>query len=274
MLPVMDEGSFSRETAVRRTGDGTYTATMTPHWNIGDNANGGYMLSPVLRALLEETDQPDPVSITAHYLGAVQPDGSAATIEAVVVKPGRSISVGRAALRYAGRERLIVLGAFGDLSKPASEVPATIDLPAPVIPSPDECVQRSGDGQGVTLAITDRLDVRLVPDATGQQTAQEAVTEGWVRFRDGTEPSTLALPLFADGFPPSLFPRFGEIGWVPTIELTVQVRRPPAPGWIQARFECDDLHDGRMIETGVLWDSTGQVVARSRQLGLLLGRAG
>src|SRR6202007_1915128 len=82
MLPDMNEGSFGRETAVRRTEDGTYTATMTPHWNIGDNANGGYMLSPVLRALVEETDQPDPVSITAHYLSPLQPDGSAAIIEA------------------------------------------------------------------------------------------------------------------------------------------------------------------------------------------------
>ena len=96
------------------------------------------------------------------------------------------------------------------------------------------------------------------------------MTEGWIRFVDGTPPSTLALPLFADAFPPSLFSRFGRVGWVPTIELTVHVRRRPAPGWIQARFECDDLADGRMVESGTLWDSTGRVVARSRQLGLLL----
>ena len=62
----------------------------------------------------------------------------------------------------------------------------------------------------------------------------------------------------------------GFSGWVPTIELTVHVRKRPAPGWIQARFECDDLSDGRLVESGTLWDSTGAVVARSRQLGLLL----
>ena len=94
--------------------------------------------------------------------------------------------------------------------------------------------------------------------------------EGWIRFVDGTPPSTLSLPLFADAFPPSLFARYGRVGWVPTVELTVHVRRRPAPGWIQARFECDDLVDGRMVETGTLWDETGAVVARSRQLGLLL----
>ena len=39
---------------------------------------------------------------------------------------------------------------------------------------------------------------------------------------------------------------------------------------MQARLECDDLTGGRMIETGSLWDSTGALVARSRQIGLLL----
>jgi acyl-CoA thioesterase len=59
---------------------------------------------------------------------------------------------------------------------------------------------------------------------------------------------------------------------VPTIELTVHLRRRPASGWVLARFECDDVEGGRMIESGTLWDSTGAVVARCRQLGLVLAR--
>ncbi len=58
------------------------------------------------------------------------------------------------------------------------------------------------------------------------------------------------------------------------MELTVHARRRPASGWVQARFECDDVEGGRMIETGTLWDSTGAVVARSRQLGLVLSGPG
>jgi acyl-CoA thioesterase len=57
---------------------------------------------------------------------------------------------------------------------------------------------------------------------------------------------------------------------VPTIELTSHVRRRPAPGWVQGRFVTEDLQDGRMIEDGWLWDSTGALVARSRQLAMLL----
>ena len=41
------------------------------------------------------------------------------------------------------------------------------------------------------------------------------------------------------------------------------------PGWIQAEFWCHDLHDGRMVEDGALWDADGHLVAQSRQLALV-----
>jgi acyl-CoA thioesterase len=53
----------------------------------------------------------------------------------------------------------------------------------------------------------------------------------------------------------------------------VNVRRRPAPGWIQAQFQTRDMADGRMIEDGLLWDSQGHLIAQSRQLALLLKKA-
>ena len=120
------------------------------------------------------------------------------------------------------------------------------------------------------MPIAKRVDVRIAPERAIAGASADAVMEGWIRLADGSPPSTMSLPLFSDAFPPSLFAKFGRVGWVPTIELTVHARRRPTDGWCQARFECDDLVGGRMIETGTLWDSTGRVVARSRQLGLLL----
>jgi len=169
-------------------------------------------------------------------------------------------------LHHAGQDRLVVNAVFGDVGSPHA---AVITVRAPDLPPPEECVAREGGAQGVELPIAGRVEVRIPPDRVVGG-SDEAVMEGWIRFVDGTPPSTMTLPLFADAFPPSLFPKLGRVGWVPTVELTVHVRRRPAEGWIQARLECDDLSGGRMIETGTLWDSTGQVVARSRQLGLLL----
>lgn len=275
--------AFERETAVSGAGvdgegHGRWTTELTTDWDIGDTANGGYAMSSVLRALREVGGYPDPLSVTTHFLRPVR-GGGVGEIATELLRRGRTVSVARGTLNHDGQDRLTVTAALGDLADPDGvegagddTVGRELESPRPALPAPDDCVDRSGALQGVELPIATRCDVRLPRDRT-MGGAADAVTEGWIRFSDGTPPSTLSLPLFADAFPPALFSKFGRIGWVPTIELTVHVRRHPAPGWIQARFECDDLADGRLIESGTLWDSSGRVVARSRQLGLLLSRS-
>ncbi len=264
----MSASAFDAETAVVARGEGQYDARLSTAWDIGDNANGGYAMLPVLRALREESGHSDPLSITTHFLRPIQ-GGGEAQIDTSLVRRGRSVSVVTGALTVAETQRLTVSAVFGDIND--DEPGAGIDVPAPTIPPPEECVDRAELLQGVALPIASRLDVRVPADSAVAGESNRAITEGWVRLSDGTPPTVLSLPLFADAFPPSLFAKLGSVGWVPTIELTVHVRRRPADGWIQARFECDDLVDGRMIESGTLWDRTGRVVARSRQLGLLLG---
>jgi len=257
--------AFERETSVRPIADGIWAVHLSADWNIGDSANGGYALSPVLRALRDVGEHPDPISVTTHFLRPVR-GGGEATVTTRLIRTGRTVSVATGTLHHAGHDRLVVNAVFGDVDSPDE---AIIAVPAPQLPPPEECAAREGGAQGVELPIAGRVEVRIPPNRVVGG-SDEAVMEGWIRLADGTPPSTMTLPLFADAFPPSLFPKLGRVGWVPTIELTVHVRRRPAAGWIQARLECDDLSGGRMIETGTLWDSTGRVVARSRQLGLLL----
>jgi acyl-CoA thioesterase len=259
--------AFDTETAVVARGNGRYGAHLSTAWDIGDTANGGYAMLPVLRALREESGHPDPLSITTHFLRPIQGGGDA-QIDTSLVRRGRSVSVLSGALTLAETQRLTVSAVFGTITD--DEPGAGIDIPAPTISPPEKCVNRAELLQGVALPIASRIDVRVPADSAVAGKSNRAITEGWVRLRDGTPPTVLSLPLFADAFPPSLFAKLGSVGWVPTIELTVHVRRRPVDGWIQARFECDDLVGGRMIESGTLWDQTGRVVARSRQLGLLL----
>jgi acyl-CoA thioesterase len=267
----MAASAFDAETAVVARGNGRYDAQLSTAWDIGDNANGGYAMLPVLRALREESDHADPLSITTHFLRPIQGGGDA-RIDTSLVRSGRSVSVVTGDLTVAETRRLTVSAVFGDINDTDdNHSGAAIDVPAPMIPPPEECVDRAELLQGVALPIASRLDVRIPSSSAVAGESNRAITEGWVQLSDGTPPTVLSLPLFADAFPPSLFAKLGSVGWVPTIELTVHVRRRPANGWIQARFECDDLVGGRMIESGTLWDRTGRVVARSRQLGLLLG---
>jgi acyl-CoA thioesterase len=261
------------ETSVRGCGDGRYTARLHAAWNIGSNANGGYALLPALRAMLELTTRPDPLSVTVHYLRPAAGDCDA-EIAAAIVRDGRATTNATATLSQGGTARLVAHAVLGDLTQPARGAAPDPGLsPAPpAVPPPDACVDRRELGQGVDLPILSRVEVRVRPEQVQPDPSQPAVVEGWIRFADGTPPATCWLPLLADAFPPALRSRIGRVGWVPTVELTVHVRRRPAAGWVLARFECDDVDGGRMIESGTLWDAAGLVVARSRQLGLVLAQ--
>lgn len=271
----MGERHYENETAVDRIDDDSAGDTVrwgcipSDRWNLGDNANGGYALAPVVRALAEHTGMPDPLSLTTHFLRPLQPDGGPATITTTVVRQGRTLATVEASLRHAGAERLRVLGAFGDLGRPAGGFEAELTLPPPPMPPPADCPLRSGDDQGIDTPINQRVEVRLDPDLAVPGPDRAAEMRAWVRLVDGSPPTTRLLATLADTVPPSVFTRYGRIGWVPTIELTTQVRRRPSDGWILVATVCDDLTGGRMIETGSLWDSTGTLVARSRQLGLV-----
>jgi hypothetical protein len=55
---------------------------------------------------------------------------------------------------------------------------------------------------------------------------------------------------------------------VPTIELTVHIRGVPAPGPLRCAFRSRFVGGGLVDEEGEIWDTTGTLVAQSRQLAL------
>ena len=65
--------TFASDTAVTREAEGRYRAAIAPGWDIAGNANGGYLLGLVGRALADATGRPDPVTLTAHYLAPGKP---------------------------------------------------------------------------------------------------------------------------------------------------------------------------------------------------------
>ena len=243
-------------------------------WNIGGNPNGGYLLAIAAQALRQTTpDQPDPLSITAHYLLPGLAD-QACRVDTQVLRRGRNISTLRATLAQDGGVRLALLAAMGALgdSDGKTETMPSLSLPKPEIPPPEDCVGRSGAAQGVVLPILGRLEIRLHPQQAMPGASGQATVSGWIRFADGRPPDALACLLMADAFPPAVFGLLGAVGWVPTIELTVHLRRRPVPGWLLGQFWTHDLSDGRLVEDGALWDSDGQLVAQSRQLALVRSR--
>ena len=120
------------------------------------------------------------------------------------------------------------------------------------------------------IGLVDHVELRI-PHALGAfargEVTDGAAIGGWARFRDGRPPDSRSLPLLADAFPPTVF-NIGLIGWMPTVQLSVQVRRRPAPGWIACWFETRFVTGGMLEVDGTLWDSERQPVALARQLAL------
>ena len=58
----------------------------------------------------------------------------------------------------------------------------------------------------------------------------------------------------------------GPVAWVPSLELSVQIRAHPAPGPVQGRLRSRFLTRGVVEADEEFWDSKGVLVAICRQL--------
>jgi hypothetical protein len=88
---------------------------------------------------------------------------------------------------------------------------------------------------------------------------------GYTEFTDKETIDVFSLLYFADSFPPPIFTHFGPSGWVPTVELTVQVRAVPKSGPLKVQFNTKMLTQGILEEDGLIWDCEDNLVAISRQ---------
>lgn len=254
---------FARDTAVEQTGQNQWRGELCQGWRIGVVPNGGYVLAVAGRALSEALPHKDPLTVTAFYLAPTVLGPIDCRVE--LLRQGRNTSFAEVKMYQEGKLRVKVTAAYTDLEQLQGETWSA--APRPHYPPWNEC-----EPSGQKLEFKERVELRL---ATGNEvfTRREAngsgEFRGWVRHVDGADPDALSLLLFADAFPPPALTVYGPRHWVPTLELTVQVRAHPAPGPVQARLCSRHLTRGVIEEDGEFWDSAGKLVAISRQTAKL-----
>jgi hypothetical protein len=259
---------FDIATTPTARGNGLYDTPIQERWNIGPGiANGGYLLSIAANAMREECGRAHPLTLTAHYLSPGV-EGPAET-QTEIVKAGKRLTTMSGSLRSNGKEVIRVLGTFAD-EIDASTGAQFNDLTPPNFPPYNELSKRVANPD-MPPSLQSRLDSRFLPEdavfATGGKTGKPLM-RGYFAFADGREVDTLGLLLASDAYPPIMFNLYGLIGWAPTIELTVHIRAVPAPGPIACKFYGNVVQGGYFEESGEMWDSTGRLVAMSRQLAL------
>lgn len=265
--------SFSEATEVTLRSGGAvhdtsiWSARMAEGWDILGNANGGYMLAIAARAMAEQLERPDPISVTGHFLapGRVGP----LDVEVTTIRSGRQFATARAEVRSEDGPVLSTIGTFGDLTDPGRVV--QFEGAPPELPPLQDC-PTSSDSQEFQPEFMHRVALRLHPDDTGFDRGEpsgEARVRGWFEFPDAAPVDTIALMCVLDAFPPTAFNTSLPRGWVPTLELTAHVRARPAPGPLACEFTSRFVTDRFMEEDGLVWDSTGRLVGQSRQLALV-----
>ncbi len=259
---------FATDTAVTPAGDGRYRGEISDRWDvIGGAPNGGYLMALGARALCDATGAPDPVSVTASYLDP--PEHGPVTVDVELLRGGGRHSTATARLHQDGREVVRVTATVTDLATAAG--PTLMLAEPPDLPAPDELPDASELPAGFEVPrIMTRLHHRIPPErlgwAVGEPTG-EGVIGGWVRWAADEPMDTLGVLLVADAYPPAVFDAGIDIGWVPTVDLSVQLRKRPAAGWLRTRFTSRHTANGYLEEDGEIWDDEG-LVALSRQLAL------
>jgi hypothetical protein len=270
------EYELDRGIAVTAIGPGEYAAELDAGWVVGGGLNGGYLLAVIgnaIRTELLESGQPDPVSVSAYYLTPTVPGpavvrvrrirsgGARATVAATLTQVQDGVEC----------ERITVLAVFGDLDRMPAEIER--ELPPVVLPPLEQCLESRDAPEEVRriAPLLERFGTRLDPAYAGWaigEPSRSGIIQGWFRLVDDRPLDPVALLLVVDALPPVTFD-LGLPGWAPTLELTVHVRRRPAPGWAIVRHATRTVAGGHFEEDCEVWDSEGHLVAQSRQLALL-----
>lgn len=261
---------FDRHIAVTPDGPGRWAADLAAGWTVGGGVNGGYLLAVIgnaVRAALPS--KPDPFAISAHYLSASVPGPAEVSVE--VRREGGTLATVAAELSQVGLPRITVLATYGDLGRMPPDVSTTAVVPemppradcAPTTLAPPE-IRASAE-------LMNRFEMLFHPDQVGWAVGAPSgrgVLSAWFRLHEGREPDPVSLLMVLDALPPVTFD-LGRPGWAPTVELTAHVRARPAPGWLLVRHETRNVAGGMFEEDAEVWDSTGRLVAQSRQLAML-----
>lgn len=256
---------------VSTTGDrARLAADLDGGWRVGGGLNGGYLLAVLGNAVRAVSPRhPDPFAVSAHYLSAST--AGAAEIDTHVVRAGGTQTTVHVTMSQPGvggpAERITALATYGDLGALSDDVRTAAT--SPPIPPPDQCIPTSAapPQERLIAPILDRFDMLIDPACVGWLSGAptgEGMIQGWFRLNE-RDLDVLALLFVVDALPPVTFD-LGLPGWAPTVQLSVHVRARPAPGWAILRHATRNLAGGLFEEDCEVWDSSGRLVAQSRQL--------
>jgi acyl-CoA thioesterase len=273
---------IGRDLAVEPLGGGNYGVRIERSWWIVNGPNGGYVAALVLQAIRAEVgdEARPPRSLTVQYLRA--PAEGPAEVTVTVERSGRTVTNASARMTQGGRTVALALCAL------ATDRTATVSFdetpglppaddggplpmpehitPAPVDPDRDVPMRQHYDLRWAVGS----LPFRPV-DATSDGRSLSARCGGWIRPLERVPIDRTLLVAMSDAWLPPIFSRVSQPLAVPTVDLTVHLRRDPddPTDFVFVEFASPLAQDGYLVEHGRLLDRHGRLLAESRQLAVV-----
>ncbi|RDI66396.1 acyl-CoA thioesterase [Nocardia pseudobrasiliensis] len=279
----LDAAPFGRVCALdelsSEDGIGRYRGTIDPIWTIGPKVHGGTMVASSaaaatrwLRTAHPEAAEMFAISAGTDFLGA--PDPGEVDYEVRIRKTGRQICLVDVGLIQGGRTLVHSAFTFGHLDEAAPVYAPDSYTDMPAEPTPDAIAYSPDSPMGRIVHVAQGASVAIDPSwahfLAGEQ--GEPRLRLWIRPRPGDEsdPDVSAwFAMMAGDMSPPVSQNLGRFGWAPTVQMTTYLRRRPAPGWLRVIATTHAIGERMFDEDQLVLDSTGAVVAQSRQLALI-----
>jgi hypothetical protein len=235
---------------------------IAPNWSINGLPNGGYLMALMANAMLQAGAKKKIAIVTATYIARCAAAEARVSLEKIAASA--QFERLQASLYQDERERIRAWGTFV-----GEEMACALnrqEVAAPQVAPLAECIAIPQIPQ---FTLLDQMDLRLDPACAGwmsNRLVEKSEHKGWIRFKDDRPYDDLALLLIADAFPPPVYVSQGLAAWVPTLELSVNIRKRPASQWLQCIFRTRFITCGLLEEDGQVWDETGELIAISRQI--------
>lgn len=261
---------FDLDTGVKDLGGGRFGAEMSERWWVERGPNGGYVAAVILRAIQAAAAvERAPRSLTVQFPRA--PIAGPVEIAVEVEREGGTVTFLAARLEQGGELQATALAVLAD----DLEASGFAELRMPDVEPPEELY--SPDPDQVRGMPTMMRNYSLRPALGDPAFSGGPPRSGvWMRSR---EPRLLDAPLataILDAWFPAPFVGLERAVPAPTIDYTVHFRRPlPEPSAgpgdpYLAVFRSGLARGGFFEEDGELWSQSGELLAQSRQLALLL----
>jgi hypothetical protein len=239
-----------------------YKSRVSDNWSISGIPNGGYLLALLASAMTQRSDKKNTPILTVNYLARTEPGEAEIFIEEI----SRSAQFNRlqARLIQNGKEKMRALGTFA-LESGECFIQRYEKSPPAISPLAD-CIVIP---EMPTYTLYSQMDVRLDPACAGWmqgRLSDRSEHKGWISFKNSRPFDVMAVALAADAFPPPLFASQGLIAWVPTIELSVNIRNIPNTQWLKCIFRTNFINCGLLEADGEIWDEHEELIGISRQI--------